>query len=209
MSIASYAMNNKQVIHFILVLSLIGGLLAFPKLGKLEDAPFVIKDAVLTTKLPGASAMEVEELLTDPIEEMIQATRGVDYIKSESRPGVSSIKVSMKQDISQEEFNQIWDELRRKVLDVEKNLPPGASKINVNDDFGDVFGIYYAVTADEGYEDRELEQYAKFVKRELVPLKQAAKVSIRSPAPGGEYKFLPGEACQCRSYTYPDHPGPE
>ena len=183
MSIASYAMNNKQVIHFILVLSLVGGLLAFPKLGKLEDAPFVIKDAVLTTKLPGASAMEVEELLTDPIEEVIQATRGVDYIKSESRPGVSSIKVSMKQDISQTEFNQIWDELRRKVLDVEKKLPPGASKIDVNDDFGDVYGIYYAVTADEGYEDRELEQYAKFVKRELVPLQQAAKVSMYGVQP--------------------------
>ncbi len=151
MNIAEYAVNNKQIIHFFLIITFLGGVVAFDMLGKREDAPFVIKEAIFTTYYPGASRNQVEEQVTEIIERELQSHPLVDWIKSESRPGFSYVKVSMYQYIPKENFQQIWDELRRKVLNVQPQLPKEASTISVNDDFGDVFGIYYTLTADEGF----------------------------------------------------------
>ena len=178
MSIASYAMSHRRVIHFFLFFTLLGGILAFPKLGKKEDAPFVIKEAVLITRYPGASAAEVEELVTEVIERTIQATRGYDWMKSESSAGQSYIKIAFFESISKDEFNQIWDELRRKVEDAQAELPPGCLPTLINDDFGDVFGMYYALTADDGFEYIELEEYAEVLRRELVPISEVSKVEL-------------------------------
>jgi len=183
MSIANYAMTHKRVIHFFLVFTILGGILAFPKLGKKEDAPFVIKEAALVTRYPGASAAEVEELVTEVIERKIQATRGYDWMKSESSAGQSYIKIAFFESIPKEEFNQIWDELRRKVEDVQAELPPGCFPTLINDDFGDVFGIYYALTADEGFEYSELEEYAEVIRRELVPISEVSKVELFGTQP--------------------------
>jgi multidrug efflux pump subunit AcrB len=178
MNIAEYAMSNKRVIHFFLVIMLLGGIVAFNQLGKQEDAPFVIKMAILTTTYPGASAEEVEELITDPIERELQDLSGVDYIKSESRAGISIIKLAMDEAIPQQKFEGIWDQLRRKTLNVQSSLPPEASTIAVNDDFGAVFGIYYAITVDDGYSYAELEDYAKLLQRELVTIGDVGKVTL-------------------------------
>jgi multidrug efflux pump subunit AcrB len=178
MNIAGYAVNNKQVINFFLILTLFGGIIAFDMLGKREDAPFVIKEALFITYYPGASQYEVEEQVTEIIERELQSHPLVDWIKSESKPGFSYIKVSMYQYVPKEEFQQIWDELRRKVLNVQPELPQEASTIFVNDDFGDVFGIYYALTADEGFTYEELEDYAQFIKQNLATVKDAAKVQL-------------------------------
>ena len=178
MNIAGYAVTNKQVINFFLIITLLGGIIAFDMLGKREDAPFVIKEAIFITYYPGANQYEVEEQVTEIIERELQSHPLVDWIKSESRPGFSYIKVSMYQYIPKEEFQQIWDELRRKVLDVQPQLPKEASTILVNDDFGDVFGIYYALTADEGFSYEELEDYAQYIKQNLATVKDAAKVEL-------------------------------
>jgi len=178
MNIAGYAINNKQVIHFFLFLTLFGGLIAFDVLGKREDAPFVIKEAIFITYYPGASQYEVEEQVSEIIERELQSHPLVDWIKSESKPGFSYVRVSMYQYIPKEDFQQIWDELRRKVLNVQSELPKEASTILVNDDFGDVFGIYYALTADEGYSYEELEDYAQYIKQNLATVKDAAKVEL-------------------------------
>ena len=178
MNIAGYAVNNKQVINFFLIITLLGGIFAFDMLGKREDAPFVIKEAIFITYYPGASQYEVEEQVTEIIERELQSHPLVDWIKSESRPGFSYVKVSMYQYIPKENFQQIWDELRRKVLDVQPQLPREASTILVNDDFGDVFGIYYALTADEGFSYEELEDYAQYIKQNLATVKDAAKVEL-------------------------------
>ena len=178
MNIAGYAVNNKQIIHFFLILTLLGGVVAFDMLGKREDAPFVIKEAIFITYYPGASRNQVEEQVTEIIEREIQSHPLVDWVKSESRPGFSYVKVSMYQYIPKENFQQIWDELRRKVLNVQPQLPKEASTISVNDDFGDVFGIYYTLTADEGFSYEELEDYAQYIKQNLATVKDAAKVEL-------------------------------
>ncbi len=178
MSIAGYALKNKQVIHYFLILTIIGGLIAFNKLGKREDSPFVIKQIVFMTYYPGATAEQVAEQVTEKIEREIQSHPFVDFIKSESRPGFSYIKVDMYQWVPKEKFQQVWDEMRRKILNVQPQLPPEASTIMVNDDFGDVYGIYYAITADPGFTDAELEDYAQFIKQQLSNADDVAKVKL-------------------------------
>ncbi len=178
MSIAGYALRHKQVIHFFLILTLLGGIISFNKLGKREDSPFVIKQIIFMTYYPGASAQEVAEQVTEVIEREIQSHPLVDFIKSESRPGFSYIKVDMYQWVPKERFQQIWDEMRRKIMNVQPKLPKEASTVIVNDDFGDVYGIYYALTADAGYSPSELEDYAQFVKQQLSTAEDVAKVKL-------------------------------
>jgi len=178
MNIAGYAVNNKQIIHFLLIVTLLGGIIAFDKLGKREDAPFVVKEMIITTLYPGASQYDVQEQITEIIEREVQSHPQVDWIKSESKPGYSYVRVSMYQSIAGTEFQQIWDELRRKVLNVQAQLPKEAGTIMVNDDFGDVFGIYYSLTADEGFSYEELEDYAQYIKQQLVTIEDVAKVKL-------------------------------
>ncbi len=178
MSIAGYALKNKQVIFFFLLITIVGGVIAFQTLGKREDSPFVIKQIIFSTYYPGATTEEVEKQVTEIIEREIQSHPLVDFIKSESRPGFSFIKVDMYQWVPKERFQQVWDEMRRKILNVQPQLPKEASTIMVNDDFGDVYGIYYAITADPGFSAAELEDYAQFVKQNLVTADDVAKVKL-------------------------------
>ncbi len=178
MNLAGYALKNKQVIYFFLILTVFGGIFAFEHLGKREDSPFVIKQIIFMTYYPGATAEQVREQVTEIIEREIQTHPLVDFIKSESRPGYSYIKVDMHQWVPKERFQQIWDEMRRKILNVQPKLPKEASTVMVNDDFGDVYGIYYALTADPGFSAAELEDYAQFVKQQLATAKDVAKVKL-------------------------------
>jgi multidrug efflux pump subunit AcrB len=178
MNLAGYALKNKQVIYFFLILTVFGGLYAFKHLGKREDSPFVIKQIIFMTYYPGATADQVRTQVTQIIEREIQSHPLVDFIKSESRAGFSYIKVDMYQWVPKERFQQIWDEMRRKVMNVESKLPPEASTIIVNDDFGDVYGLYYAITADSGFTMSELEDYAQFVKQQLSSTPDVAKIKL-------------------------------
>jgi multidrug efflux pump subunit AcrB len=178
MSIAGYALKNKQVIYFFLIITVLGGIFAFEHLGKREDSPFVIKQIIFMTYYPGATAHQVEKQVTEIIEREIQSHPLVDFIKSESRPGFSYIKVDMFQWVPKERFQQIWDEMRRKIMNVQPKLPKEASTIIVNDDFGDVYGVYYALTSDSGYTSAELEDFAQFVKQQLSTADDVAKVKL-------------------------------
>ena len=128
------------------VLLMAAGVYAYQNLGRLEDPTFTIKTAVVSTAYPGASPSEVEEEVTDLIEEAIQAMGQVKEIYSTSQEGYSFVYVDMKDTIQSEALPQVWDELRRKVNDVQGELPPGAGPSVVNDDFGDVYGVFFALT---------------------------------------------------------------
>lgn len=178
MNIAKYSLDNPKVIYFFLAVMLIGGVLSFGSLGKKEDSPFVIKTAVLITQYPGASPKEVEELITEPIEREIQSMRRVYKIKSDSYYGMSKINIELSPATPPEEMPQMWDELRRKVLNVQSQLPQGASTIKVSDDFGDVFGIYFSLTVDEGFTYRDLRDWGQRLKTELVTIEGVQKVAL-------------------------------
>lgn len=169
---------EKRVISWLFVLILIfGGLASFSNLGRLEDPEFTIKDAVVVTYYPGASATEVELEVTDRVETAIQQLAQVKEIKSKSFPGYSEITVTMKDKYGKDTLPQIWDELRRKVGDAQSQLPPGTSTSYVNDDFGDVYGIFLALSGD-GYDYRELKEEGKFLRRELSLVPGVSKVAI-------------------------------
>ncbi|MDE6452049.1 MAG: efflux RND transporter permease subunit, partial [Odoribacter sp.] len=178
MNIAKYALDNPKVIYFFLAVMLVGGVFSFGSLGKKEDSPFVIKTAVLMTQYPGASPREVEELITEPIEREIQSMRRVYKIKSDSYYGMSKISVELDPATPPDEIPQMWDELRRKVLNIQSQLPQGVSDIKVSDDFGDVFGIYFALTADDGFSYHDLREWGQRLKTDLVTIEGVQKVTL-------------------------------
>ena len=177
MKFVKYFLQKRSVTILLLALVLAGGLFCYIKMGKLEDAPFTIKQALVLTPYPGASPSEVQTQVTDILEEAIQSMGELYYLKTENRAGLSKITVYVKKEIRADEMQQLWDKLRRKVNDVQGKLPAGAGASIVNDDFGDVLGVFYGLTGDN-YSFRELEDEAKLIKNELLKVKDVAKVEI-------------------------------
>ena len=166
MNLAKYALDNTKIVYFFLAVLLIGGILSFDRLGKKEDAPFVIKSAVIMTRYPGAEPAEVERLITEPISREIQSMSGVYKIKSESMYGLSKITFELQPSLSAESIPQKWDE------------PAGASVPTVSDDFGDVFGIYYGLVGDEGFSYEEMRNWAERIKTQVITADGVMKVAL-------------------------------
>ena len=160
MKLIKYFLQKRSVTLLLLLLIFFGGLFAYAKMGKLEDAPFTIKQALVLTPYSGASPSEVQSQVTDVLEEAIQSLGELYYLKTENRAGLSKITVYVKKEIRADEMQQLWDKLRRKVGDVQSKLPAGAGPSVVNDDFGDVLGVFYGLTG-EGHTYRELEEEKK------------------------------------------------
>jgi multidrug efflux pump subunit AcrB len=160
-------LNQKAMISTILFAVLIGGFIAYTNIGKLEDAEIPIKTAMVITVYPGATAHEVELEVTDMLEKQIRKLENIDEITSVSRPGVSLITVNIKPVVKTPQLPQLWDHLRRKVNDIKGSLPSGAYEPIVNDDFADVYGILYAITAD-GYSYDDLLKYTQYIEGELI-----------------------------------------
>jgi len=169
---------KKRVFFLVLTICIIGiGTLSYQKLGRLEDPEYTIKKAIVVTQYPGATPLEVEQEVTDPLETAIQQLGQLNEITSFSRTGLSFIFVEIKDQFNKDDLPQIWDELRRKVAAGQADLPPGAKPSIVNDDFGDVYGVFYAITGD-GYSYKEMKDYADILKRELLLVKDVAKVDF-------------------------------
>lgn len=175
MKIASYAIEKQVNTWLLILLCFIGGLWALVTIGRLEDPAFTLKEAIVVTYYPGATATEVEEEVTERLESAIQQLTQLKRVTSKSMPGKSEIRVEIQEKYDGKQMPQVWDELRRKVNDAQSQLPSGALASVVNDDFGDVFGIFYAVTA-EGYSDREIRELATFLRREMLLVPGVSKV---------------------------------
>lgn len=178
MSLPEYSLKNRKVVWFFLFVLLAGGALGFVTLGKKEDSVFIIKSASLVCSYPGATPLEVEQLVTEPIEREVQSMRLVHKITSESYYGLSKVLVELDPATRASEIPQLWDELRRKVLNIQPRLPAGASPVTVADDFGDVYGIYYGLSVDGGFTWAELRDWAQRIKTALVTVDGVQKVSL-------------------------------
>lgn len=178
MNLPKFSIDNGKIVYFFLAVMLFGGIWSFTKLGKKEDAPFVIKQVVLITQYPGATPTEVSQLVSEPIERELQTLVGVKVVRSESFFGMSKVTVELLPSTDAAIIPQRWDELRRKVLNIQPQLPAGASSITVNDDYGDVFGIYYGLTADEGFTYADMRHWAELIKREIVTIPGVQKISL-------------------------------
>lgn len=177
MSIAEYSIKNKVISWLFIVILAIGGVTSFLELGRLEDPAFTIKDAMVIATYPGATSKEVEEELTYPLEKEIRKLPYIDKITSTSSNGLSQIMVSMKMDYGPDELPQIWDEMRRKINDLQPALPQGVQSLQIMDDFGDVYGVMLMLTGDD-YDYVELKRYADQLTRELELIDGVGKVDI-------------------------------
>ncbi|KGE03550.1 efflux RND transporter permease subunit [Pseudohaliea rubra] len=177
-NIATWSVDNKVSAWLLVLVLLGGGFWGFAKMGKLEDPAFTIKMAKILTPYPGATAREVQEELTYHLEDALQRLPQLKRIKmSVSRPGLSDITIEFKDRYGAAEMPNIFDELRRKIADVRRELPPGAGEPLVIDDFGDVYGVYLMLTG-VGYSWRDLYDTADALKRELVLVPGVRKVTI-------------------------------
>ncbi len=173
MDISSFALKNKTLIITCLIALVVGGIFAYGNMSKLEDPEIKVKVAVVAAIYPGASAHEVELEVTSPVEKAIRTMPSVGDIESRSSNDMAVITVSLKTTVPDEEFQQEWDLLRRKMNDLAPSLPPSA-RLMVMDDYGDVYGMFYAITGD-GYEPRELSRYADLAVREISNMEGISK----------------------------------
>lgn len=167
MNVVSYCLKNRMVMLVMIMMLTVGGFLSYDRLGRLEDPEFTIKEAVIFTQYSGATAEEVELEITEPLETAIQQLKQLHEVRSISRAGLSIIYAEIKDSYDKDTLPQVWDELRRKISGASAELPPGASSPVINDDFGDVYGIFLALTGD-GYSQRELQKTVEDLRRELL-----------------------------------------
>ena len=175
MNFAEYWIRNRVVTLVLAVVTIGGGTLAFESMSRLEDPEFTIKDALVVTPYPGASAIEVEREVSDAIELAVQKLGQLDEVESRSTRGLSTVTVSIKDKYDRDGLPQVWDEVRRKVNDAQSSLPPGAGPSLVIDDYGDVYGIFIAVYGNE-YTYAEIKEVTDMLRRELILVQDVAKI---------------------------------
>ena len=177
MNAASYSITHKTVILVLILIVTVGGAVSYLKLGRLEDPEFTIKQAVIYTQYPGATAQEVEEEVTEPLESAIQQLKQLDEVTSISRAGLSIIYAEMQDIYDAKTLPQIWDELRRKINAAAEDLPSGVGTPEINDDFGDVYGVFLSITGD-GYSNHDLKEFAKDLRKELLLCDQVGRIEL-------------------------------
>jgi multidrug efflux pump subunit AcrB len=177
MTIAKNSIDKPIITWLFILTCLVGGIWSFFSLGRLEDPAFTIKTAVVVTQYPGASAEQVAREVSEPLESAIQKIADVDEIVSINTPGQSLIEVEIKPHVQGDQLPAIWTKLRARISDAAYGLPENASTPFVNDSFGDVFGLYFAVTTD-GFNDSEIHQLGKSLRRELLAVPGIADVDL-------------------------------
>jgi multidrug efflux pump subunit AcrB len=178
MNLGVASVHNKRVVFFFMVLILVGGIWSYRNIGRLEDPEFTIKEALIVTPYPGASAKEVANEISNPIESACQQLGQLKRVESESTRGRSIVSVIIQDRYHRDSIPQVWDELRRKVSDVQSRLPPSArGRSVVIDDFGDVYGIFLTITG-AGFTYPELRRYSEFLRRELQTVQDVKKVDL-------------------------------
>jgi multidrug efflux pump subunit AcrB len=177
MNLTDFSLRNRTLIIVLTVVTVFAGMKSFLGLPRLEDPEFTIKEALVVTPYPGATTYEVEQEVSDELELAIQKLGRIKRIETRNTPGKSSITVEMRSTVQSKELPQVWDELRRKVGDAQSHLPPGAGPSLVIDDYSDVYGVFFALHGDE-YSYRELYDVAQLLRKELVLVKDVAKVEL-------------------------------
>ncbi len=178
MNPGEFSIRYNRIVFVAMILLILGGFAGFRSMGRLEDPEFTIKEALIITPYPGASAEEVAQEVTNPIERAVQRLGQLERVESESTRGMSVVRARIIDRYHKDAIPQVWDELRRKINDVQRQLPPAVRGASiVVDDFGDVFGVFLAISGD-GYSPAELRRYAEFLRRELLLVDDVKSVEL-------------------------------
>ncbi|MDF3881210.1 efflux RND transporter permease subunit [Cupriavidus basilensis] len=176
-NLSRWALEHQPLTRYLLVVLLLGGLFAFFQLGQDEDPPFTFRVMVVQAFWPGATAEQIAVQVTDKIERQLQEVPYADKIRSFSKPGETTVIFQLKDTAPAKDTAQIWYTVRKKVGDIAQTLPPGVRGPFFNDEFGDVYGSIYALSAD-GFNYKELREYADLVRQQLLRVPSVAKVAL-------------------------------
>ena len=176
-NLSEWALNHQTLVLYLMLMLTVSGLLAYSKLGQSEDPPFTFKLMLIRTSWPGASAVEVEQQITDKIEKKLQEVPHLGYLNSYSRPGESMIFIIIKDDTFSKEIPALWYQVRKKIGDIRYTLPSNIESLTFNDEFSDVYGSMYALTGD-GFDNFALKKQADNIRAELLKTPDVAKVDF-------------------------------
>ncbi|POA87579.1 efflux RND transporter permease subunit [Pseudomonas protegens] len=176
-NLSAWALRNRQIVLFLMLLLAIVGALSYTKLGQSEDPPFTFKAMVIRTNWPGATAQEVSRQVTERIEKKLMETGEYDRIVSFSRPGESQVTFIARDSMHSNEVPELWYQVRKKISDIRQTLPPGIQGPFFNDEFGTTFGNIYALTG-QGFDYAVLKDYADRIQIQLQRVKDVGKVDL-------------------------------
>ena len=176
-NLSEWAIHHRSFVWFMMIAFVVAGVLSYSRLGREEDPAFTIKTMIVQAQWPGATIEDMMLQVTDRIEKKLQETPSLYYLKSYTKPGVSTIYVNLLDTTPKSAVPEIWYQVRKKVADIKGTLPQGVVGPSFNDEFGDVFGIIYAFTAD-GFTKRELRDYVEEARTEILTVKNAAKAQL-------------------------------
>jgi multidrug efflux pump len=181
-NLSTWALKNQALVFYFIVLTLIAGALAYTHLGQSEDPPFTFKVMLIRSSWPGASAQEVEQQITDKIEKKLQEIPSIDFTNSYSRPGESVVFVVIRDNTYSEKIPELWYQIRKKIGDIRHTFPNDLQSLTFNDEFSDVYGTMYAITAD-GLTPQQLKRQAEWVRARLLKLPNVEKVDLFGEQP--------------------------
>jgi len=176
-NLSDWALRNKSIVIYLMLISAMAGLWAYNKLGREEDPPFTIKTMVVKTVWPGANATDMLSQVTDRIEKKLEELPYLDYVRSYTKPGESVVFVNLKDTVAGDAVKPLWYQVRKKIDDIRHTLPSGVNGPFYNDEFGDTYALIFALTAD-GPTHRELRDYADRIRAELLRVRDVAKVEL-------------------------------
>ena len=187
-NLSAWALTHKPLIGFLMVIALLAGVRAYNGLGRDEDPPFTIKTMVVRAFWPGADAIQTAKQLTDRLEKPLESLEYLDFVTSFTKPGEATIMVNLRDNTPPKAVPDQWYQVRKKLGDIRGQLPQGAIGPLFNDDFGDVYGVIYALTSD-GFTYRELRDQAEFIRAELLRVSNVGKVDLIGAQDEVIYKF--------------------
>lgn len=176
-NLSAWALQNRQIVVYLMLLLALVGALSYSKLGQSEDPPFTFKAMVIQTQWPGATAEEVSRQVTERIEKKLMETGEYERIVSFSRPGESNVTFMARDSMRSKDIPDLWYQIRKKIGDIRHTLPPGVQGPFFNDEFGTTFGNIYALTG-EGFDYAILKDYADRIQLQLQRVKNVGKVEL-------------------------------
>ena len=192
-NLSEWAVHNRALVVFLMLICVIGGVSAYERLGRQEDPDFTVKTMVVQAVWPGATATDTLKQVTDRLEKKLEETPNLDYIKSYTKPGQATIFVYLKESTPKSALNDIWYQVRKNVSDIRATLPQGVVGPFFNDEFGDVFGIIYGITFD-GFTPREARDFAETARAEFLRAPDVGKVRSTATRREGLSELLTAEA---------------
>lgn len=181
-NLSAWALRNQVLVLYFIVLTVIAGAVAYTRLGQSEDPPFTFKVMLVRSTWPGASAIEMEQQVTDKIEKKLQEIPSIDFTSSYSRPGESVVFIVIKDDTFSEKIPELWYQVRKKIGDIRHTFPAGLESLTFNDEFSDVYGTLYALTAD-GLSPQQLKRQAEWVRARLLKVPDIEKIDLFGEQP--------------------------